>query len=126
MPRWTVPDQDTGRRIVLSLRYGWRFLSGSDSDDGKWHATKDDLDLMGPTLGAVVTECEDWELMREAESGQLWDRVFIPGEPDPRPLATVLALHRMVGVDTRSKLPRTCLLEIPRIYARASTLTRRD
>ena len=125
MPRWTVPDQDTCRRIVLSLRYGWRFVPGSDSDDGKWHATKDGLDLMGPTLGAVVTECEDHELMREAESGQLWDRVFTPGAPDPRPLATVLALHRVVGVDARSKLPRTCLLETPAIYARPSSLDQR-
>ena len=125
MPRWTVPDQDTGRRIVLSLRYGWRFLPGSDSEDGKWHATKDDLDLMGPTLGAVVTECEDHELMREAESGQLWDRVFTPGEPDPRPLATVLALHRMVGVDPRSKLPCIFVMDTTEIYSRPSSLDQR-
>jgi hypothetical protein len=119
---WTIPDEDTSRRIVLSLRYGWPFRPSWDCDDGQWHAMKGDLDLTGPNLKAVVTEADDLELMAEVESGTYWATVFVPGEPDPKPLATVLALHRTVGVDTRSKLPRRCLLETPKIYALPSTL----
>jgi hypothetical protein len=122
---WTVPDQVTSRRIILQLRHGWRFVPGHDSPDHRWHAIKEDLDLSGYTLEAVVAECEDHELMAEAESGGLWDRVFADGEPNSSPLVTVLILDGLRGTDPRSRLPRFAWLRAPVLYQRPGTLPRR-
>jgi hypothetical protein len=83
---WTVPDQDECRRIVLQLRDpGWHFTRPEYSDDGKWHARHQGVDLIGATLGDVVTEAEDHALMQQAKSGELWEQAYIPGEPDTLP-----------------------------------------
>jgi hypothetical protein len=123
---WTVPDQVTSRRIILQLRHGWRFVRSDDSADGLWHGTKGDLDLKAITLESVVTEAEDHELMAEAESGGLWDRVFADGEPNMSPLLTVLVLDGLRGTDPRARLPRFAWLRTPVMYQRPDTLAQRQ
>ena len=61
MTHWTVPDQDTLRRIIFQLqRSGWGIHSPADgaSPDGRWHATDGTTDLAGDTLGALLDHLE--------------------------------------------------------------------
>jgi hypothetical protein len=124
---WAVPDRDEARRIVLQLRDPrWHITPGYYSHDGKWHARHGDGDLWSATLGGLMDECEDYMLLQQVQAGTLWDEFYVPGEPDIGPLASVLVVHQMTGVDSRSRLPRHARLRAPRIYRPRAELPQRD
>lgn len=123
---WTVPDRDEARRIVLHLKDPrWHITPGYYSQDGKWHARHDDVELTAPTLGGLMDECEDYVLLQQAAAGTLWDDFYVPGEPSIGPLASVLVFHRATGVDSRSRLPRHARLRVPRVYRPRAELLQR-
>ena len=123
---WDIPRRDELRRIALHLRDPrWHITRPQFSPDGLWHAQHGTTDLTGLTLGGLMDECEDHVLLQQAESGEMWERVFTPGEPDIAPLAAVLAMDELRGTDPRARLPRFARLQIPRVYERPGTLNRR-
>ena len=64
MTGWTVPDQDTLRRIIFQLqRPDWHVRAPTDGAEGnavgKWHASNGTTDLAGGSLAALLVEL-DW------------------------------------------------------------------
>jgi hypothetical protein len=57
---WTVPDQDTLRRIIFQLQHpDWYLCAPADGADGKWHASNGPTDLATGSLAALLDEL-DW------------------------------------------------------------------
>jgi hypothetical protein len=123
---WTVPDRDEARRIVLQLKDSrWHITPAYYSHDGKWHARHGNTDLCSATLGGLMDECEDHVLLQQVAAGTLWDDLYVPGEPNFGPLASVLVFHQATGFDSRSRLPRHARLLAPRIYRPKAELPQR-
>ena len=60
MTGWTVPDQDTLRRIIFQLQHpDWHLRVPADGADGKWHASNGPTDLAAGSLAALMDE-PDW------------------------------------------------------------------
>ena len=130
MPRvgpWTVPDRDEGRRIVFHLRHPEAHVTPPwYSRNGRWILRYQGVDLESDSLAGLMDEAEDFEALDNAARGTTWERHFIAGEPDYAPLMRVLLWNRLTGVDSRTELPRQCLLQPPVVFRPREELPQRQ
>jgi hypothetical protein len=72
-----------------------------------------------------MDEAEDFAALDNVARGTTWDAHFIAGEPNFAPFMCVLIWDRLTGVDSRTKLPRRCLIQPPVMFRPREDLPQR-
>jgi|ERR1700761_2945497 len=123
---WAVPNRDEARRIIFQLKHPAAHVTPPwYSDNGRWQLRHRGVTLEAPALEKLMDEAEDFEMIDQVARGTTWDVHFIAGEPDFAPLMCVLIWDRLTGVDSRTKLPRQCLLPPPVMFRPREDLPQR-
>jgi hypothetical protein len=126
VPRWTVPDRDEARRIIFHLKHPEAHITPPwYSYNGRWILRYHGVDLESNSLGGLMDEAEDFESLDMAARGTTWERHFIAGEPNFAPLVCALIWHRLNHIDSRTKLPRRCMLQAPVMFRPGNELNQR-